>query len=154
MAALRTAVARLARVMAPTDDAAVNQEAVTVPVHYDGEDLPDVAESTGLTIRDIVTRHSSQLWRCSFIGFAPGFSYLIPTSGCALNIPRRRQSRPAVPPGAVALAGHYTAVYPRSSPGGWQIIGRTNVQMWNVDNDPPALIRPGAHVRFVDADAP
>lgn len=154
LAALRSEVMALCRDTAPpvlssgTDD-----DTVVVPVHYDGQDLERVAHLTGLSVADFIARHTEELWECTFVGFAPGFSYLGPTSGWALSVPRREQSRPSVPPGSVAVAGRYSAVYPRSSPGGWQLVGRTELPMWNVQHDPPALIQPGRHVRFVDADA-
>ncbi|OZE92412.1 hypothetical protein CH298_02410 [Rhodococcoides fascians] len=151
MAALRADIHSLCRSSTAVSDEHEPDHIVTVPVHYDGADLHEVANMCGQSTEVIVARHTGQLWRCAFIGFAPGFSYLSPTSGSPFIIPRREQSRASVPPGAVALAGRFSGVYPRSSPGGWQVIGRTDAQMWNVDNDPPALVQPGHYVRFVDA---
>lgn len=85
----------------------------------------------------------------AFGGFAPGFGYLV-TDHDRLHVPRRDSARTAVPAGAVGLAGEYTGVYPRESPGGWQLIGTTDAPMWDLDREPPALLRPGARVRFVD----
>jgi KipI family sensor histidine kinase inhibitor len=120
---------------------------VRVPVHYDGEDLSHVAELTGLLVRDVVGLHTGCEWTVAFGGFAPGFGYL--TGGPReLRVPRRAESRTRVPAGSVGLAGEFSGVYPRSSPGGWQLIGRTDLAMWREDRDPPALLRPGARVRF------
>ncbi len=98
---------------------------VEIPVHYDGEDLAEVAELTGLSIEGVINAHSQQLWRAAFGGFAPGFAYLLGENQL-LNVPRRATPRTVVPAGAVALAGDYSAVYPRQSPGGWQLIGHTD----------------------------
>lgn len=121
---------------------------VQVPVHYDGEDLAEVAELTGLSVEGVVNAHARQLWRAAFGGFAPGFAYLLGENQ-VLNVPRRSTPRKAVPSGAVALAGDYSAVYPRQSPGGWQLIGHTDAVLWDLDRDNPALIRPQDRVRFV-----
>lgn len=122
---------------------------VEIPVRYDGPDLRDVARLTGLSEVEVVRLHTSSVWRVAFGGFAPGFGYL--TGGDArLHVPRRRSARTSVPAGAVGLAGEYTGVYPRSSPGGWQLIGTTSAPMWDLRRDPPALLRPGAVVRFVE----
>ena len=83
-------------------------------------------------------------------GFAPGFAYLV-TDHDRLRVPRRATPRTAVPAGAVGLAGEFSGVYPRSSPGGWQLIGSTEAVLWDPEADPPALLRPGAAVRFVEA---
>ena len=122
-----------------------------IAVHYDGPDLDQVCDLTGLDREEVVAAHTRTPWRVAFAGFAPGFAYL--TGGDPrLQVPRRGEPRTSVPPGSVALAGGYSAVYPRSSPGGWQLIGHTDVAVWDVDRDPPALLRPGAVVRFVEAD--
>jgi KipI family sensor histidine kinase inhibitor len=123
---------------------------VTIPVTYDGEDLDVVAHHTGMTRPELVAWHTRQVWTSAFCGFAPGFSYLTGTAG-SLDLPRRSTARTAVPAGSVALAGEFSAVYPRTSPGGWQLIGRTSVPMWSLDRDPPALAPAGTRVRFVDA---
>jgi KipI family sensor histidine kinase inhibitor len=123
---------------------------VRIPVRYDGEDLGAVAASTGLTEREVVRLHTGCEWTVAFGGFAPGFAYL--TGGPAeLRVPRRAESRVRVPAGSVGLAGEFSGVYPRSSPGGWQLIGRTELAVWREDRDPPALLRPGARVRFEEA---
>lgn len=121
---------------------------VEIPVRYDGPDLEEVAELTGLSVPQVIEAHTGRPWRCAFGGFAPGFSYLV-GGDSRLEVPRRSQPRTAVPAGAVALASTFSAVYPRRSPGGWQLIGRTTLPMWQVDRDPPALVQPGDEVRFV-----
>ena len=126
-----------------------DEEVIEIPVRYDGPDLEDVARLTGLSERAVVEAHTSSEWRVAFGGFAPGFGYLV-TDHDRLHVPRRDSARTAVPAGAVGLAGEYTGVYPRESPGGWQLIGTTDAPMWDLDRAPPALLRPGARVRFVD----
>ncbi|BCW81737.1 5-oxoprolinase/urea amidolyase family protein [Arthrobacter sp. NicSoilC5] len=120
---------------------------VTIDVVYDGEDLDEVAKLTGLDRQGVVAAHTGQLWTAAFAGFAPGFAYLTGEDS-RLEVPRRHSPRTAVPAGAVALGGAYSAVYPRQSPGGWQLIGRTEAAMWDLDRENPALIRPGDTVRF------
>jgi KipI family sensor histidine kinase inhibitor len=121
---------------------------VTVEVLYDGADLADVAALTGLSEEAVISAHTSQPWVAAFGGFAPGFAYL--TGGDPrLEVPRRASPRTAVPAGSVALAGMFSAVYPRRSPGGWQLVGRTEAVLWDTDRPEPALIRPGARVQFV-----
>jgi len=124
-------------------------EVVEIPVVYDGDDLDDVAAHTGLSTREVVAAHTGQTWRVAFGGFAPGFGYLVGEDD-RLHVPRREESRTRVPAGAVALAGEYAGVYPRESPGGWQLIGRTEVAVFDLDRDPAALLRPGVRVRFTD----
>lgn len=121
-----------------------------VPVTYDGEDLAEVGRLTGLGERGVVEAHTSQEWTVAFCGFAPGFGYLVGTDE-RLHVARRATPRTRVPAGAVALAGEFTGVYPRESPGGWQLIGHTTVQPWDIDRDPPALLLPGVRVRFVES---
>ncbi|MBF4161934.1 5-oxoprolinase subunit PxpB [Nocardioides acrostichi] len=124
-------------------------EAVEIPVVYDGQDLDDVAALTGLSREEVVAAHTEQTWRVAFGGFAPGFGYLAGEDD-RLHVPRREESRTRVPAGSVGLAGEYAGVYPRESPGGWQLIGRTEVDLFDLDRDPPALLRPGVAVRFVE----
>jgi len=131
-------------------DPAGGAEELVVPVLYDGEDLPDVAEHTRLSVPDVVAAHTGQLWTVAFCGFAPGFGYLRGEDD-RLHVPRRSSPRTRVPAGAVALAGEFTGVYPRPSPGGWQLLGRTDLPVWDLERQPPALLRPGVRVRFVDA---
>lgn len=120
---------------------------VTIPVHYDGEDLDEVARLLRVSAEEIVNRHLAADWQVAFSGFAPGFGYTV-TSDPLFDVPRRPSPRTRVPAGSVALAGHFTGVYPRESPGGWQLIGRTDAVMWDIDRDPPALLSPGTLVRF------
>jgi KipI family sensor histidine kinase inhibitor len=122
---------------------------VTIPVVYDGADLEAVGERTGLGAAEVRRRHSGGLYRVALMGFAPGFGYL---SGLdpALQLPRRDEPRASVPSGAVAIAGEWTGCYPRSSPGGWHLLGRTDAELWSLDRDEPALLRPGLQVRFED----
>lgn len=120
---------------------------VTIDAVYEGADLAEVARLTGLSPDAVITAHTGTPWLGAFGGFAPGFTYL--TGGDpALSVPRRDSPRTVVPAGSVALAGDYSAVYPRESPGGWQLIGRTNAPMWDLSRPDPALIRPGDHVIF------
>lgn len=124
---------------------------VTVPVRYDGADLADVAGLTGLTINGVVAAHTGRAWRVAFGGFAPGFAYL-DGGDPRLLVPRRATPRTEVPAGAVGLAGEYSGIYPRASPGGWQLIGTTAAVLWDASRTPPALLRPGWWVRFEAAD--
>lgn len=126
-----------------SDDA----EALVVPTRYDGPDLDEVAELTGLGVDGVVTAHTGQAWRVAFAGFAPGFGYLVGGDE-RLRVRRRDQPRTRVPAGAVGLAGEFSGVYPRESPGGWQLLGRTELAMWDENRDPPALLYPGRVVRF------
>lgn len=121
---------------------------VEIPVVYDGEDLADVAAWAGLDVDDVVARHARREYVVGFGGFMPGFAYLQGVDP-AIAAPRLPSPRPRVPAGAVALAGGSTAVYPRATPGGWRLLGRTDVVLFDPDRDPPALLRPGARVRFV-----
>lgn len=123
---------------------------LVIPVLYDGPDLAQVAASTGLTAAEVIAAHTGTPWQAAFVGFAPGFAYLI-GGDPRLRVARHPQSRPRVPAGSVALAGEYSAVYPRESPGGWQLIGTTTAPLWDETAEPAAAIRPGRRVRFRDA---
>lgn len=125
-------------------------DVVEVPVHYDGPDLAQVAQLTGLDEAEVVRRHTGSDYRSGFCGFAPGFAYLTGLDQ-GLHVARRDDPRTKVPAGSVALADEFTAVYPRESPGGWQLIGHSDIVLWDVQRDPPALLAPGTPVRFVDA---
>ncbi|PJJ63172.1 5-oxoprolinase subunit B family protein [Compostimonas suwonensis] len=121
---------------------------VELPVIYDGADLAEVARLTGLSVDGVVEAHGSAVWTVAFCGFAPGFAYLA-GGGDRLAVPRRATPRTHVPAGAVGLAGGFSGVYPRESPGGWQLIGRTDAVLWDAGRMPPALLSPGTRVRFV-----
>ncbi|SNS19169.1 sensor histidine kinase inhibitor, KipI family [Geodermatophilus pulveris] len=125
-------------------------ETVELPVVYDGADLADVAAHLGVDTAEVVRRHTGAEWTVAFCGFAPGFGYLVP-DGEPWDVPRRPSPRTRVPPGSVALAGEFSGVYPRESPGGWQLVGRTDVPVFDVDREPAALLRPGVRVRFTEA---
>ena len=120
---------------------------VVIDTVYDGEDLAEVGQLTGLGAEGVIAAHSGQVWTVAFAGFAPGFGYMVGENQ-QLEVPRRSSPRTAVPAGSVALAGNYSAVYPRRSPGGWQLIGRTNARMWDLDREQPALAAPGHRVQF------
>ncbi|WP_235510917.1 5-oxoprolinase/urea amidolyase family protein [Curtobacterium sp. Leaf261] len=126
-------------------------ELVEIPVVYDGEDLDEVAALTGLSAAEVVARHSAPTYDVAFTGFAPGFAYLA-GGDPVLEVPRRPTPRTAIPAGAVGIAGLFSGVYPRRSPGGWQLLGRTATPMWDLDRTPPAMLQPGMRVRFVPAE--
>lgn len=151
----RTDVERLSRqvssVTIGTHHRATTGE-VEIPVVYDGEDLAEVARLTGLDERGVIEAHTGQPWTVAFCGFAPGFGYMVGGDE-RLQVPRRDNPRTKVPPGSVALAGEFTSVYPRESPGGWQLIGRTSLEVWDIEAEPPALLVPGTVVRFVEASS-
>ncbi|MEL7977754.1 carboxyltransferase domain-containing protein [Isoptericola sp. F-RaC21] len=120
---------------------------VEIPTVYDGEDLADVARLLGCSPEAVVRRHTGASWVVGFVGFAPGFAYLT-GDDAGLVVPRRETPRTRVPAGSVALAGPYSGVYPRASPGGWQLVGRTDVVTWDADRDPPTPWALGDRVRF------
>lgn len=121
---------------------------VEVPVVYDGPDLAGLADRLGIGVDELVRRHTQAEHVSAFCGFAPGFAYL---TGSPWEVPRLDSPRPRVEPGSVGLAGPYTGIYPTASPGGWQLVGRTNVRLWDAARDEPALLAPGTRVRFVAA---
>jgi allophanate hydrolase subunit 1 len=147
--ALRSTVGT--RMPAPSGVALTGDE-VVVAVRYDGPDLAEVAELTGLSEDDVVAAHTGTTWTVGFGGFAPGFAYLV-GGDSRLHVQRRSTPRPTVPAGSVGLAGSFSGIYPRSSPGGWQLIGTTDVGLFDVLRDPPALLQPGMRVRFRDASS-
>lgn len=123
---------------------------LSIDVVYDGPDLDEVARLTGLSRDDVVAAHTGSLWRVAFGGFAPGFAYLV-GGDRRLEVPRRSEPRTKVPAGAVGLAGEFSGVYPRESPGGWQLIGRTSKDqavLWDTNRDNPALLTSGLWVQF------
>lgn len=139
-------VVRAARAVPRGSAGAGGARTVTIDVVYDGEDLAAVGELTGLGADGVVRFHTGQAWTAAFAGFAPGFFYCVGEDGP--DVPRRGTPRTAVPAGSVALAGRFSAVYPRSSPGGWQLIGRSAARMFDLDREDPALLRPGDRVRY------
>lgn len=145
---LETVAGTLDRVVPVAEQRA--QSSVEIPVRYDGEDLPEVARLAGLSVDAVVELHLGAEYRAAFCGFAPGFAYLdgLPDQ---LHLPRRATPRTSVPTGSVAIASGQTAVYPRASPGGWHLIGCTELTMFDPQRRPPALVMPGATVRFVPA---
>lgn len=141
---------RIAGLLLELDLSAPDHQAgglVVIDTVYDGEDLAEVGGLTGLGPDGVIAAHSAQVWTVAFAGFAPGFGYMLGENQ-DLEVPRRSSPRTAVPAGSVALAGNYTAVYPRRSPGGWQLIGRTDARMWDLDREQPALAPPGHRVQF------
>ncbi|MGQ4361335.1 5-oxoprolinase subunit B family protein [Streptomyces sp. SAS_272] len=127
------------------------QAVVEIPTRYDGPDLAEVAARWGVPEREVAGIHAAAEFRVAFCGFAPGFGYLTGLPA-RYDVPRRATPRTAVPAGSVALAGPYTGVYPRASPGGWQLIGTTDVVLWDHTRVPAALLSPGTRVRFVPED--
>lgn len=128
-------------------DPATEPEVVTIPVTYDGPDIGTVAALIGLSEDEVVAAHTGRTWTVGFTGFAPGFAYLV-GGDPRLQVPRLGSPRPSVPAGSVGLAGEFSGVYPRSSPGGWQLIGRTDVDLFDPLQSPPALLQPGMQVQF------
>ncbi|OLT15187.1 allophanate hydrolase [Pseudonocardia sp. CNS-139] len=120
-------------------------EPVEIPVVYDGPDLDEVGRLTGLGPAGVVAAHTGTPWRVAFGGFAPGFAYLA-GGDPRLDVARRAEPRTSVPAGAVGLGGEFSGIYPRPSPGGWQLIGRTDAVLWDLERG--ALLRPGGRVRF------
>ncbi|AQA03593.1 allophanate hydrolase [Mycobacterium sp. MS1601] len=143
----RQRLAALSIEEAAATTAADAQADVIIDVTYDGADLEEVARLTGLDTAAVVAAHTGTLWRVGFGGFAPGFAYLI-GGDPRLEVPRRSEPRTKVPAGAVGLAGPFSGVYPRESPGGWQLIGHTDAVLWDIDRPNPALLTPGMWVQF------
>ena len=127
-------------------------EVVTIPVVYDGDDLEATAALLEVSTEELIARHTTAQWRVAFVGFAPGFGYLV-SDDWPFEVPRLAAPRTSVPAGAVAVAGAFSGAYPRQSPGGWRLIGRTGAPLWNPDADPPATLVPGRRVRFEAVDA-
>ncbi|MGB6986084.1 MAG: 5-oxoprolinase subunit PxpB [Candidatus Aquilonibacter sp.] len=138
----------LARAWADARDDAAATHTIEIPVCYDGEDLQAVADACGLSIDDVVAVHASGTYVVSLVGFLPGFAYLDGLDA-RLQLPRRAQPRMRVPAGSVGIAGAQSGVYPFDSPGGWHIVGRTALRMFDPSRDPAALLQPGDAVRFV-----
>ena len=146
----RTDLATVERVLVrtvPLEDRRTSGDLVEIPVVYDGADLADVAGLLDCDVEELIRRHTGDDWTVAFCGFAPGFGYL---TGSGWDVPRRSSRRTKVPAGSVALAGEFSGIYPRESPGGWQLIGRTEVAVFDLDREPAALLQPGRRVRFVE----
>jgi len=120
---------------------------VVIDVVYDGADLAEVAELSGLTTAQVINAHTAKPWRVGFGGFAPGFAYLL-GGNPRLQVPVRSEERPEVPAGSVALAGEFSGIYPCRSPSRWQMLGHTHAGLWDVDRPDPALLTPGMWVGF------
>jgi KipI family sensor histidine kinase inhibitor len=145
---LRLSKLRIDPVAADDVTAPIDRRAdVQIDVVYDGADLHEVARLSGLTPADVVDAHTAAPMRVGFGGFAPGFAYLVGGDE-RLHVPRRAEPRTRVPAGSVALAGEFSGVYPRESPGGWQLIGHTDAALWEIGRDQPALLTPGMWVQF------
>ncbi|MFD5831528.1 5-oxoprolinase subunit PxpB [Lentzea sp. NPDC060358] len=129
---------------------ATHPREMTIPVTYDGPDLALVAETAGITEDEVVSLHTGATYEVAFCGFAPGFGYL---TGLPQNLqqPRLDSPRTKVPQGSVGIAGEFTAAYPRATPGGWRLIGRTEITLFDPKAETPALLQPGDQVRFVTA---
>jgi KipI family sensor histidine kinase inhibitor len=132
------------------DQAPLAGASLELTVRYDGADLHEVARLTGLSPEDVAARHAGAEYLVGFLGFAPGFAYLLGGDE-RLRVERRAEPRERVPAGSVALAGPYSGIYPRESPGGWQLIGSTTTALFDATRDPPALLSAGDRVRFVAA---
>jgi KipI family sensor histidine kinase inhibitor len=138
---------RMLQSMAPARAEIHHSVRIRVEVEYSGEDLRAVADQVGTTTAEVVELHTGQIWTVGFCGFAPGFAYLQGEHD-RLRVSRRREPRPNVPAGAVGLADSWSGIYPRAGPGGWQLIGRTDAQLWDLNRTPPALLQPGFQVEF------
>jgi len=146
---LAAAINRLAAKRPPMDEPGRLHR---IPVTYDGQDLDDVAARLKLPVERIIEIHTSAIYRVFLVGFVPGWAYLGPLSE-ELELPRRQVPRTLVPAGSVAIAGRQTGIYPLPTPGGWHLIGRTNVKLFLPDSDPPCLFLAGDRVKFFASKA-
>lgn len=147
-----SSVESLVRSTKPRADLREGGEVVEIAVTYDGEDLEEAARLLDCDAAELVRRHTAAEWTVAFCGFIPGFGYLTSPAWTS-EVPRRSSPRNKVPPGSVALAGEFSGVYPRESPGGWQLIGRSGLTMFDPARQPAAILRPRVRVRFVDEGA-
>jgi len=140
-------VERDARAAAPDAAPVVPGRVHRIPVVYDGDDLREMAERAGYTVAEVIERHAAGRYRVAFVGFQPGFAYL---SGLPpeLHLPRRPAPRARIPAGSVAIGGAWTGIYPFATPGGWNLLGHTDVVTFDPTAEPPALLQPGDAVRF------
>jgi len=148
--ALTTLIGRAANTSSPAEERKIEPPLLEIPVCYEGEfapDLNDVASAAGLTAAEVIRRHSSAAYRVNCVGFIAGFPFM---SGLPpeLATPRRAVPRKEVPAGSVGIGGPQTGVYPRKSPGGWNLIGRTPLRLFDIHSDPPAVLQAGDRVRF------
>ncbi|MDQ1464100.1 MAG: hypothetical protein QOC73_1041 [Actinomycetota bacterium] len=141
-------IARCLQSLRPLDPADADE--FTIPVRYDGIDLDEVARLTGLDVREVVRRHLAGGYVVAYLGFTPGFGYLDGLDP-ALHVPRLASPRTRVEAGAVAIAGGRACVYPRASPGGWRVLGHTDVVLFDPAADPPTPLRAGRRIRFTPA---
>lgn len=146
LARVRAALATADLTKAP----ATHPREITIPVIYDGPDLGLVAETAGTSKDEVIKLHVQAMYEVAFCGFAPGFAYLTGLPEI-LQQPRLDSPRTKVPTGSVGIAGEFTAAYPRSTPGGWRLIGRTEITLFDPKAETPALLQPGDLVRFVVA---
>ena len=123
---------------------------VDIPTRYDGPDLPEVALKTNLTPAAVIEQHAGREYLVYCVGFAPGFTYcgVLPDQ---LLVPRMASPRLRVPAGSIGIAGRQTGIYAVESPGGWNLIGRTTLRLFNPTVDPPVRFKPGDRLRFVPA---
>ena len=141
------AVGRVLDMVVPRERSPSAGAPLTIDVVYDGPDIAALAYAAQISVDDVVRLHATGIYEVAFCGFSPGFAYLRGIDQ-RLQVPRRDTPRTSVPAGSVGVAAGYTCVYPSASPGGWHLIGRTTATLWDVDRDPPALLRPGRAVRF------
>jgi 5-oxoprolinase (ATP-hydrolysing) subunit B len=145
-----TTAAELGDTLAATDskpEPGAAPAPVELAITYDGPDLAEVAGEVGMSVAEVVRRHAAGEYTVAFCGFAPGFAYLTGLDP-ALRVARLAEPRTSVAPGAVGVAGEFAGVYPRASPGGWRLLGRTDARLWDAARTPPALLTPGTPVRF------
>ncbi|MDQ1752899.1 MAG: hypothetical protein QOE71_3955 [Pseudonocardiales bacterium] len=137
-------------VAAAAPDVIMTSDPVTLPVYYDGADLAEIAARVGESVEAVIARHTKPDYIVQFCGFSPGFAYLTGLDH-RLQLPRLDSPRPSVPAGSVGVAGEFTGVYPRSSPGGWRLLGHTDATLFDPGRSQPATLTPGTRVRFVPA---
>lgn len=137
---------RLSKLMERPPRASQGRE-YEIEVRYDGVDLEEVARLAGLETMEVIRRHSAPSYSVAFLGFAPGFPYLVGLDP-ALRVPRLKSPRTRVPAGSVAVAGEFAGIYPQATPGGWRVLGHTDAALFDASRAEPALLLPGDKVRF------
>jgi KipI family sensor histidine kinase inhibitor len=150
MAHLRAALERVLAGLPPGPGPPAARHRHALPARYDGPDLAQVADALGMPPAVLVARHAAATWTVAAVGFSPGFGYLVPDDPVFAHVPRRSDPRRRVPAGSIAVAAGMGAVYPSASPGGWQLIGRTDAVLFDPLADPPARLAVGDVVRFVE----